>query len=256
MSLLAGAAAVLALLLLSPPRPRGPTAGTAARAAVPALALAGGLVVLAAGGAQRAALVLVVLAAGACLGELWRRLGRRRAAVATSARVLETCELLGAELGAGRPPGAALDRAAAHWSALLPAAEALALGSDVPDALRRVALGRGARDLRLLAAAWQVAHRTGHGLASAVQAVEEDLRAAQATRRVVESELSSARATARLLAVLPVPVLLMGGRAGADAWGFLVGTPLGVGCLALGLAFAVAGLWWIEALASAVWDSG
>ena len=164
-------------------------------------------------------------------------------------RVREACEHLAAELAAGQPSGAALDRVAQGWPALAPVAEAHRVGADVPEALRVAAALPGAADLRLLAAAWQVAHRTGQGLASAVDRVAGDLVAARRTQRVVEGELASARATARLVAGLPLLAWAMGSGAGGDPLAFLLGTPLGWGCLALGTAFGLAGLWWIEAIA-------
>ena len=197
------------------------------------------------------ALALVLAGAAAGAHGLWRRRRRRRAAETVATQVQETCELLASELAAGRPPGEALDRAAATWPPLAPVAEAFRVGSDVPAALRDLAAEvDGARDLRVVAAAWQVSHRTGEGLGAAVDRVAESLRAAGSTRRLVAGELASARATARLVAGLPVLALAMGSGAGGDPWGFLLGTPPGLACLAGGLAFGLAGLWWIEAIAA------
>jgi len=200
--------------------------------------------------------VLAVLAAGVAFGVLvlLRRRSRSRSAAEVSARVLETCELLAAELAAGQPPGQALDHAAAAWSPLRPVAEAHDLGGDVPTALRAAGRTPGAHDLRLLAASWAVAHRTGDGLVDAVRRSADSIRAAHASHRLVEGELASARATVRLVAGLPVLALLMGSGAGGDPLGFLFGHPIGLVCLAAGLAFGFAGLWWIEAIAGDVAD--
>jgi tight adherence protein B len=188
--------------------------------------------------------VLAGVTAGAAAGAslLWSARRRRRTAEAAASRVLETCELLAAELAAGQPPGRALDRAALDWAPLTPVAEAFRVGADVPTAFRVLADVPGCGDLRLVAAAWQVAHRTGHGLA-------DGLRGSAASRRVVAGELASARATARLVGGLPVLTLAMGSGAGGDPWRFLLGHPVGLACLAGGLAFGLTGLAWIEAIA-------
>lgn len=246
--LAASCVALAVWLLLRPPVRFGDRSPVPARALAWPVALAVVVLVPRLG-------VLALVVAAACLGglALWRRRRRRREAARVAGRVLETCELVAAELAAGRPPGAALERAASAWPVLAPVAEAFRVGADVPDALR--ALGErveGAGDLRVVAAAWQVAHRTGQGLASAVDRVASGLRSAAATRRLVEGELASARATARLVAGLPVLALLMGSGAGGDPWGFLLRTPGGLACLAGGLGFGLAGLWWIEAIAAEV----
>jgi len=176
--------------------------------------------------------------------------GRRREVAADQAAVLEVCDLLAAELAAGRPPGAALAAATERWPPLVAAVEAVRLGADVPDALRRLAEERrGAADLRWVAGAWQVAQHSGHGLASTLARTSGGLRARRRTRRLVDSELASARATARLVACLPLAVLVMGSGAGSDPWTFLVATPVGWLCLACGVGLIGLGLWWIERLA-------
>ena len=196
-----------------------------------------------------AVVVLLVASTAAGASLIWRRRRDRRARALTGLGVLEACEVMAAELAAGRPPGHALEAAAGRWPGLAPVVEAWSLGSDVPGALRRLAVVPGAGDLRVVAAAWQVAHHSGHGLAHAVSRVASRIRAQRQTQRVVASELASARATARLVAVLPVVALGMGSGAGGDPWAFLLETPVGWVCLASGMTFGVLGLWWIEAIA-------
>ncbi len=237
------------LLVPGPARPpREPGATSTPSWLLPALVVAPAAAVAAS--RPRLAILAVVLGVAALAG--WRLVRARRAravAVATSARVVETCEQVAAELAGGSPPAAALGRAAHDWPSLSPVAEAIRVGADVAGAWRAAANEPGAADLRLVGAAWQVSHRTGAGLAEAIERVGGDLRAAQATRRIVEGELASARATSRLVALLPVLALGMGSGAGGDPWGFLLGTVPGLACLAAGLAIGMAGLAWVERIA-------
>ncbi len=196
---------------------------------------------------------LALLAAAAVAGRLlWSRRAQARLADETARRMLEACELVAAELAAGRPGEAALDESVEAWPAMRAVADSCRLGGDVPAALRALSRTPGADGLRLLAGAWVVSQRTGSGLAETTRRVADAVRRDQATARVVAGELASARATARLVAGLPVVALLMGSGAGADPWRFLLGTPLGLACLAAGLAIGFAGLWWIELIAREV----
>ncbi|VXC25510.1 type II secretion system F family protein [Nocardioides sp. AX2bis] len=240
-----------------PDRARPGGGARAARlAAVGAVGVAAGAVGSGSLPPRRLALLLVLLGAALAAARLTAGRRRRREAATTRGRVLEACEELRAELVAGRTTGQALARAAAEWAPLGPVAETDRLGGDVPAALRTAARRPGAEDLVPVAAAWHVAHRTGSGLADALGRVAEDLTAQRSLRRVVEGELASARATARLVAGLPLLSLLMGTGAGGDPWGFLLDSPAGLVCLALGVALGGLGLAWIEAIAAGVERTG
>ncbi len=146
------------------------------------------------------------------------------------------CDAVASDLAAGQPPLLSLDRAAAEWPDFAPVAVAGRMGADVPTALRELATRPGAGQLRTLAATWQVAHDTGSGLADAIGQAAAGIRADRRTARLVAAELAAAYATARMLAVLPLGVLLLGSGIGGDPVGFLTGSTAGLVCLALGIA--------------------
>jgi tight adherence protein B len=250
--LVAGIVAAVAAALVVPGSPNLIGASRSAPLRGMVVGTAGVVALLAVTRPRAAALALVGLGVLAGAGLLVRRRRARHAARQVAGRVLESCELLAAELASGQPPGRSLGRAALCWPALRPAADADDLGGDVPEALRRLAALPGAGDLRLVAAAWAVSSRSGQGLADSVRRCAEGLRDSQRAQRVVEGELASARATARLVAALPLLALLMGAGAGGSPLAFLFGQPLGLACLAGGLLFGFAGLWWIEVIAGDV----
>lgn len=253
---LAVALAGVAVALAVPGRPRlsqSPSPGRAVPRVLVATAVAAlvlGLwvwleprqVVLAAIGA------LVALAGG----RLLRRRRRAREADRTADQVLAVCDAMASDLAAGQPPLASLDRAAEEWPPFAPVAVAGRMGADVPALLRELAGQPGAAQLRTLAATWQVAAETGSGLAGAIGQAAEAIRSDRRTARLVASELAAAHATARLLAVLPLGVLLLGTGIGGDPVGFLTGSTPGLVCLSLGLGLSFAGLLWLERIADRV----
>jgi tight adherence protein B len=198
--------------------------------------------------------VLVLLLGGVALGvgRLVRRRRSSRSAEERSEQVLALCDAMASDLAAGQPPLLSLDRAAAEWPEFAPVAAAGRMGADVPVALRELAARPGAGQLRTLAATWQVAHDTGSGLAGAIGQAATAIRADRRTARLVAAELAAAHATARMLAVLPLGVLLLGAGIGGDPIGFLTGSTPGLVCLAAGLGLCFAGLLWLERIADRV----
>jgi tight adherence protein B len=164
----------------------------------------------------------------------------------------EAMAVLASELRAGRPPAVALGNAAAVASgptarALHEASGATNLGSGASDVLvRHAAVSASPELLHGLAVCWEVCHGAGSSLAVAVDRLEEALRADQACRDEVESELAGPRATAATLAALPAFGLLMGAGIGARPLHVLLHTTVGGGCLVVGVALDVAGVWWTD----------
>ena len=220
--------------------------------------------------------VLGVLAVLAVLaGRLLRR--RRAASGARSlerARAVEALSALAVELRAGRPSEQALAAAAEvatgpFRQVLMAGRSAASVGIDVPTALLAgldnpgcvgcpggaavAAAGTGGctavpEAVRGLAACWQVCSRTGSSLAPAVERLADGLRDRQAQQQAVAAELAGPQATAAVLAVLPLGGVALAASLGADPLHVLLRTPLGLGCLVLGLLLDGLGLWWTARL--------
>jgi tight adherence protein B len=254
----AGLAALASALALGPGRtalpaydgPGGGRAGPPLALAVVAVVVVGAAVALLDG--TDLVVALIGLGAAAGLGQGWRRRRAQRLGEARRARVVEVGEAMVGELRAGQPPGSALARAAEVWPELAPVVAAARLGADVPAAFRDRARLPGAEGLADLAAAWQVSERSGAALTTSLGQVVESARARGLASHLVAGELSSARATARLVAALPLGTLAMSAGIGGDPWSFLLGHPVGLVCLAAGVALVLAGLAWIDRIAGSV----
>lgn len=189
---------------------------------------------------------------GTAGGYAWHQRRAARREQEGARQVLAACDSLVADLAAGSPVVTALGEAARACPGLVPVAHGADLGGDVASALREASRAPGSHDLRLVAAGWEVAARSGSGLAYSLGHVAEALRMRASSRRVVEAELASARATARLMAGLPVLTWLLGWGTGAHPWVFLFTTGPGVVCLSGGLLLAAVGVSWIDAIARRV----
>lgn len=178
---------------------------------------------------------------------------RERSEAATA----EACGALAAELRAGRPQDAALALAAEDLpppmsEAVRRAVVSARLGGDVPAALHAAAEGAasnaGGLLLRRLATCWQVAGRTGAGLADVVDALATDLRGRERLRLETNAALAGPRTTAWLLAGLPVVGVAMAAGFGASPARVLLRTPAGLACLVLGTVLDLMGVLWTRRL--------
>lgn len=197
-------------------------------------------------------LIALFLGAAAVIARSYRRRRLQRVRARRRDQVLAACDALASDLAAGLAPQQALRTMAQECPELAPVADAALLGAGVPAALRTAAQLPGAEQLGLTAAAWDVAHRSGAGLAAAVGLAATAVRAERETARVVAIELAAATATARLLALLPLGILVLGRGMGGDPLGFLLGTVPGQLCLSAGLLLTWAGSLWLERIADGV----
>jgi tight adherence protein B len=175
---------------------------------------------------------------------------RDRAEASRRAQIIEACDVLAADLNAGRPPSEALAGAATICADLQIASAAANLGGDVPAALELAAESPGCEGLRALAAAWRVAEESGAAFAAITERLADSLRSDETIRRQITAGLAGTRATARLLAALPLFGTALGFALGAHPLTFLTATPPGYLCLALGLALTTIGLFWTNRLAA------
>lgn len=155
-------------------------------------------------------------------------------------------ESLAVLLDAGLPPRSAWEAAAEYGGHPLAGRVAGALRHR-PSCASALLQAVDTVDLRMVAAAWQVAERTGAPLGHALRAMAETLRDAAETEREVDVALSGPRATARLVAWLPAIGAVLAGALGADLLGALGSAP-GASAVGGGALLMLAGRWWMRAL--------
>lgn len=172
-----------------------------------------------------------------------------RAALTARTSATDACATLAAQVRVGRTPAEALIAAAEDCPLLAQAASTQALGGDVVAVWQAQSRRRGCGGLADLARAWAISTQTGAPMAATLERVADGMASEEAVRTVVAGELAGPRATGKIMAVLPVVGLALGYALGGDPVGFLLGGPLGWGCLVGGALLAAAGVLWVEALA-------
>ena len=165
--------------------------------------------------------------------------------------VIAVCDALAAELTAGLSATRAVERAFGTYSEWASVVAAVRVGGDVMAALRHAADSPGADGLRSIAAGWEIAGRSGSALATVLDRIAAGLRSDDEARCEVTASLGPPRATARMLALLPLFGLMLGSSMGAQPVAFLFTTAVGLACLCGGVVLALAGVFWVEHLASA-----
>jgi tight adherence protein B len=200
-------------------------------------------------GARGAVLGLTVLVLGWTVTALLSQRAAARVVRRRRAEVAQACAALAAQLRVGQVPSVALAAAAGDHPVLREARDANDLGGDVVRVWRGQSRQAGLSGLVELARAWQVSGRTGAPMSAALEQVAAALAADQQLRSVVAGELSAPRATGKVMAVLPGCGVVLGYLLGGEPLDWLVGGPLGWGCLLAGAVLACLGVLWIEALA-------
>jgi tight adherence protein B len=189
----------------------------------------------------------------ACL-VTWRwirqRLESRRRRTSRRVALRDAIAEVAADVRAGQPPAAALERALPDGDLAPRTLSAVRLGGDVVAALHNDASRSSQPLLAGVGACWSVSESQGAGLATALERLVLQERRAEEVRRQLQAHLAAPRATARMLAVLPALGLGLGLAVGGDPIGWLLGTTLGWGCLAAGLVLIGVGMAWAGRIAS------
>ncbi|MFD4959003.1 type II secretion system F family protein [Microbacterium sp. NPDC058389] len=129
-----------------------------------------------------------------------------------------------------------------------------ALAHETPLATAIAGVGGGS--WREVAVAYQVATTVGAPLAACLRSLAAALSDAQEAADDVRVALAEPAGTARLMGWLPLLAVALGAALGFDTLGTLVATPLGIACLAAGVALIIVAQRWTARLVRAARDAG
>jgi tight adherence protein B len=163
----------------------------------------------------------------------------------------EALERMASSLRAGRSLGGALEdvgRAAPPplRDELGPVVDALRHGAPVEAALGAwLARATSTRELELVGTALVLGARSGGEVARALDRVAATLRERRELRAEVRALATQARASAAVLVAAPVAFAALVSAVEPGVAGFLLTSPLGIACLAVGVALDTLGAAWM-----------
>lgn len=108
------------------------------------------------------------------------------------------------------------------------------------------------REVALVAVALQIAAEAGGSVARALDGVADTIRSRQHLRAEIDALASQAEASAALIAALPLGFAAVAGAADPDTVVFLVSTPFGLACLAIGIVLDVVALAWMRRITAGI----
>lgn len=164
--------------------------------------------------------------------------------------VASVTQRLAVLLNAGLAPSSAWRHVARGRPIESIAAAVAAAGDDsggAPERIVRASETSPALDRQAwnsLAAAWFVAGQVGAPLAGALRTHARALRMLVQVQREVATALAAPVATARMVLALPAVGLLFGALLGFDTLGVLATTPIGWGCLVIGVGLILVAVRW------------
>jgi tight adherence protein B len=149
-------------------------------------------------------------------------------------------------------PVALREAASADGLAAADLAEVLAdadRGRPLTEAMDRWADRRSSASVRLVVGVLTVALTSGGAPARAVDGVAATLRERAEVDREVQALATQARASAVVITVAPLAFAALGLLGDEQTADFLLRTPTGLACLAIGVGLDAAGAWWMSRIA-------
>lgn len=147
---------------------------------------------------------------------------------------------------------AAVDAPQAVGDGLVALASLVDRGVPIVDAVDDWAESSAIDGARLVATSFAVTSAAGGDHGRALAAVADTLRERRALRRELAALSSQARLSAAVIAVAPLGFAVVAASLDAAVADVLLGTPLGVACVTLGVVLDVAGWQWMDRITRSV----